>query len=147
MAQIHHVDMEEYATEALELLGEEKDGFVRHALSWLSDGHGQEDTRKRLVRRVKSDMEDVLFEHLKRTGAVRGDYRIDYTRGYYYRRKYVEPRLSDVPSRLVNIETIIPNFQEAVDSMMTEARRLKAVADIEATTREAGIEFRGNPDD
>ena len=59
----------------------------------------------------------------------------------------MEPRLSDVPSRLVNIETIIPNFQEAVDSMMTEARRLKAVADIEATTREAGIEFRGNPDD
>lgn len=49
MAQIHHVDMEEYATEALELLGEEKDGFVRHALSWLSDGHGQEDTRERLV--------------------------------------------------------------------------------------------------
>ena len=47
----------------------------------------------------------------------------------------------------MNIETIIPNFQEAVDSMMTEARRLKAVADIEATTREAGIEFRGNPDD
>lgn len=80
MAQIHHVDMEKYAAEALELLGEERDGFVRHALSWLSDGLSLDDTRERLVRRVKSDMEDVLFEHLKRTGAVRGDYRIDYTR-------------------------------------------------------------------
>lgn len=136
MAHVYHVDMERYSADALELIGEEKDYLLRLAYEWLKDGITVEDTRTRLVQKVKIIMKDVLFEHLKRTGTVRGDYRYDYTLGYC-RRKYVEPRMIDVPSKLLDIEAVLPNCHEFINAIMVEAGKLKAIYDIESATKHA----------
>ena len=139
MAEIRHIDSEELAAITLELLEDEKSDFIQDALSDLRNCSIPSEARDRLVRRMKSRMRDVIFNHLKRTGAVRGDIRHDFTLGYC-RRRYMEPRMSDVPSRYLDIERILPNFQEIVDSIMAEAGKLKTIADIEATTKDAGGE-------
>lgn len=137
MAETRHIDYEEHAASTLELLEDEKMDFVQNTLSDLRGGILPDEARDRLVRRMKSRMRDVIFEHLKRSGVVRGDYRHDFTLGYC-RRKYIEPRTSDVPSRYLDIDRILPNFQEIVDTIMAEAGKLKSIAEIEATTCEAG---------
>lgn len=139
MAEIRYIDSEEHAADTLELLEEEKTDFIRDALSDLRNCPIPSEARDRLVRRMKSRMRDVIFTHLKRTGAVRGDIRYDFTLGYC-RRRYMEPRMSDVPSRYLDIDRILPNFQEIVDSIMAEAGKLKTIAEIEATTKDAGGE-------
>lgn len=137
MTHISHIDIDEHAEECLELFKEERSGFVRHALKHLSEGLSQDDTRERLVRKVKSDMRAVIFEHMKRTGEVHGDSRMPYAHlGYYYRVRR-SPDISDVPSHLLDIEELMPNFQDEVGSIMLDAEKLKMIADIEATTRDA----------
>ena len=82
MAHIGHIDKEKQAAKTLELFNREKDGFVRSACHSYTAGVSPEQTREALVRKIKSRMEDVLFEHLKRTGDVRGSFRHEYTMGY-----------------------------------------------------------------
>lgn len=91
MSQIGRIDQEEYATKSLELLDQEREGFVRSACSSLSEGVSPEAVRATLVRWVKSEMKRVLFEHLKRNGTVSGHYVHRYTYGYCLK-VHVEPR-------------------------------------------------------
>ena len=118
MAHIGHIDKEKQAAKTLEFFNREKDGFVRSACHSYTAGVPPEQTREALVRKIKSRMEDVLFEHLKRT----------------VRR---EPRKSDVPSQYRDIEKILPNFQELVDSVLVEAGKLRMISAIEEATKKA----------
>lgn len=136
MAHIGHIDKEKQAAKTLEFFNREKDGFVRSACHSYTAGVPPEQTREALVRKIKSRMEDVLFEHLKRTGDVRGSFRHEYTMGYL-RTVRREPRKSDVPSQYRDIEKILPNFQELVDSVLVEAGKLRMISAIEEATKKA----------
>lgn len=142
MAYIRHIDEEEYAAKALELFNDEREDFVSFACDCLKNGDTRESTRENLVDRVESDMKHALFNYLKRSGKVDGGIRYDYSLGYC-RRKRDEPRMSDVPSRLLSISEVLtksetaPKFADLIDSVMVDAGILWKVAEIEATTREA----------
>lgn len=137
MSEIRHINSEKHASSVLALLEGEKEKFIQYAFSYFRDGFlPPDEVRDRLARRMKSRMREVIFKHLKRTGEVRGDNRRDFTLGFC-RSRYIEPRINDVPSRYLNIDRILPNFQEIVSSIMTEAEKLKTIAEIEATTSEA----------
>ena len=136
MSEIRRIDQKEYEAEALELLNQEREGFVRSAGYSLSKGVSSEEVRVILVRKVKSEMKHVLFEHLKRSGTVSGHYVYRYTYGYC-RKMRVEPRESDVPSKYLDIEKILTNFDAVIDEIMVEAGKRKMIADIEAVTKEA----------
>lgn len=142
MAHIRHIDMEEYAAHALELLNNEREDSVRFAYGRLKDGDSRDHTREALVSRVESHMERALFDYLKRTGKIQGDIRYDYTLGYC-RRKPVEPRMSDVPSGLLSLSEILmtfealPKFADLIDNVMVEAGKLLMVEEIEAATAKA----------
>ena len=136
MTHIGHIDKEVHAAKTLELFNKEKDGFVRSACHGYIAGVAPEQMRAELVRKIKSRMEDVIFEHLKRTGDVRGSYRHSYTMGYL-RTVRSEPRKSEVPSQYRDIEKILPNFQELVDSVLVEAGKLRMISAIEEATKEA----------
>ena len=136
MSEIRRIDQEEYAAEALELLNNEREDFVRSACSSLSEGVSSETTRGILVRKVKSEMKHVLFEHLKRSGTVSGHYVYRYTYGYC-RKVRVESRESDVPSKYLDIEKVLTNFDAVIDDIMVEAGKRKMIAEIEAVTKEA----------
>lgn len=136
MSEIRRIDLKEYEAEALELLNQEREGFVRSACSSLSEGASSEAARVILVRKVKSEMKHILFEHLKRSGTVSGHYVYRYTYGYC-RKVRVEPRESDVPSKYLDIEKVLTNFDAAIDDIMVEAGKCKMIADIEAVTKDA----------
>lgn len=136
MSEIRRIDQEEYAAEALELLNNEREDFVRSACCSLSEGVSSETTRGILVRKVKSEMKHVLFEHLKRNGTVSGHYVHRYTYGYC-RKVRIEPRESDVPSKYLDIEKVLTNFDAVINDIMVEAGKRKMIAEIEAVTKEA----------
>ena len=142
MAYIRHIDEEEYAAKALELFNDEREDFVSFACGCLKSGDTRDNTREHLVRRVESYMEHALFEYLKRSGKVEGGIRYDYSLGYCRRRRD-EPRMSDVPSRLLSISEVLmksetlPKFADLIDPVMVDAGILWKVTEIEETTREA----------
>lgn len=142
MANLRHIDEEEYASHALELFNDEREDFVKFAYDCLKDGETPEHTKERLTGRVESHMESALFDYLKEANFVEGDVRYDYSLGYC-RRKRVEPRMSDVPSRLLSISEVLmvcetlPNFAQVIESVMVDAGILLKVDKIEATTKEA----------
>ena len=142
MSHIGNIDKEEYAKKALELFEQDRESYVKFAYEWLKDGATPEYARGLLVIKVEKHLEQVLFNYLKRTGAVQGSVRHDYTLGYC-RRKRVEPQMRDVPSELLNISEVLmmystlPQFDDVIDSVMMDARKLIMVDAIETTTNEA----------
>ena len=145
MTHIGHIDKEKHAEKALELFYKERDGFVRSACHGYTAGVSPEQIREGLVRKIKSRMEDVLFEHLKRTGDVRGSYRHQYTMGYVHTIRR-EPRKSEVPSEYRDIEKILPIFQELVNAVLVDAGKRRMISAIEDATKEA-LEGRNYDDE
>jgi len=136
MATIGHINKDSYAAKALELLNGRRDIFVKSVSHNLSNGVSTEAARKSLVKKVKSEMKDLLFNYLNRKGIVRGNYVHRYTYGVF-RTTYKEPTKSDVPSSILNIENILPNFNDVIDAMMLDAEKLRIINAIESTTEEA----------
>jgi hypothetical protein len=136
MTHTDYINKDRHAAHALEILGRKRDGFVKFACGKLAEGFSSGEARESLVRKVRSEMEDALFSHLKRTGAVRGSYKYQYCYGFcrHVRR---EPRKSEVPSDLLDIRVILPDFNERLDAMMVEAGKLRMVSAIEAINKEA----------
>ena len=135
MARIGYINKETHAARTLEIFNGHRDEFVRFACGKLSEGLSSGEARGCLVKEVKSDMENAIFRHLKHTGVVRGEYRHQYYCGFY-RTVRREPQKSDVPSDLLDVETILPNFSELVDSMMVDAGKLRMVSEIERIKNE-----------
>ena len=142
MSHIRNIDKEEYAKKAFELFEQERESYVKFAYEQLKDGATPEYAREQLGRKVEKHLEQVLFNYLKRTGIVQGSVRHDYVLGYY-RKKRVEPRMSDVPSELLNISevlmmySVLPTFADVIDSVLMDANKLIMVDAIETTTNEA----------
>ena len=142
MSHIRNIDKEEYAKKALELFEQDRESYVKFAYEQLKDGASPEYARSRLGREVENNLEQLLFNYLKRTGIVQGSVRHDYSYGYC-RLKLAEPKMDDVPSELLNISEVLmmyetlPKFADVIDSVMMDARKLIMVDAIESTTKEA----------
>ena len=142
MSHIRNIDKEEYANKAFELFEQERESYVKFAYEQLKDGATTEYAREQLGKKVEKDLEQILFNYLKRTGVVLGSIRHDYTLGYC-RKKRAEPRMSDVPSELLSISEVLmmsstlPKFADVIGSVMMEAKKLIMIEVIESTTNEA----------
>ena len=136
MTRTRRIDMEEYATRGLELLLERREEYVDYALYLLSEGLSPGIAGERLERRLKGEMEDVLFDFLKRSGTIRGEYIHRYTYGYCItsRRK---PRKSEVSPELLDIERILPDYEAAIGNIMADAEKRWIEAEADRFAKEA----------
>ena len=137
MATIRHINEEEYALKALELLNGRRERYVNYALGLLRQGMSAEKAREELKDKVKDEMETVLFEYLKHRGIVCGDVRYLYNTYGYCRRIRRRPSKHEVPSNLLDIEGVLPNYEEVIGNMMVDAEKFRIIGEIETVTKEA----------
>ena len=138
MATIEHINQDAHAAKALELLKNRRLEYANYALGLLKANMTREMVVDRLEDKVRSEMKNVLFNYLKRSGKVKGNYRYQY---YHvtgcYRAVRREPQKSDVPSKLLDIREILTNFKDVISDIMLEAEKKRVIAQIEATAKEA----------
>lgn len=104
MVTIRHINKEAYAAKALDLLNVKWEGYVNYALGLMQDNMSPGVAGERLGKKVCSEMEDVLFNYLKRSGKVSGGYKHQYYHVTgYYRTVQREPQKSEVPSELLDL--------------------------------------------
>ena len=137
MATIRHINEEEYAAKALELLNQRREGYVNYVLSLLQQSMSPGQASEQLKDKVKSEMETVLFEYLKHRGIVCGEVRYLYNTYGYCRRIRRRPSKYEVPSNLLDIEEILTNYEEVIGNIMVDAEKLWIIAEIETVTKEA----------
>ena len=138
MATIY-INKEEYAVEAAELLNARWDGFVGYGEKLMSDGEYPDQIREKVEYRVEKDMEEALFEHLKRRGIVCGDIDQLYNKYGSCRRIRLRTNEGEASFNLLNIKEVLPNFGEVVGNIMLEAKKLRIIAAIETITEEARV--------
>jgi len=129
--------MEEYATEALELINARRENFVVYGKGLLSKGEHPDRIREEIEDDLKSDMEKVLFEHLKSRGVVCGDIDQLYDKYGFCRRFRLKSDKCGASLNLLNIREVLPNFGDVVGSIMVDANKLRIIDEMEAIIREA----------
>ena len=137
MATIGHINKEEYAAKALELLNGRREGYVNYALYLLRQGISPEQAERQLKDKVGREMETDLFEYLKHRRIVCGDVRYRYDVNGYYRKIRSTPSKHDVPSYLLDIKEILPDYGDIIGNIMVEARKNLIIAEIETISKEA----------
>ncbi len=137
MATIRHINEEEYAAKALELLNHRREGYVNYALSLLKQSMSPGQASEKLEDKVKDEMGTVLFEYLKHRGIVCGEVRYLYNINGYCRRIRRTPSKHEVPSNLLDIGQTLPNYEEVISNIMVDAEKLWIIAEIETITKEA----------
>ena len=137
MATIRHINEEEYAAKALELLNHRREGYVNYALSLLKQSMSPGQASEKLEDKVKDEMETVLFEYLKHRGIVCGEVRYLYNINGYCRRIRRTPSKRDVPSNLLDIKAILLNYEEVMGNILVDAEQLWVAEQVETTTKEA----------
>ena len=110
MPTIRHINEEEYAAKALELLNHRREGYVNYALSLLKQSISSGQASEKLEDKVKDEMETVLFEYLKNRGIVCGEVRYLYNINEYCRRIRRALSKLEVSSNLLDIEQTLPNY-------------------------------------
>ena len=138
MVTIRHINKEAYAAKALDLLSVQWEGYVNYALGLMQENISPGMAGERLEEKVCSEMEDVLFNYLKRSGKVSGGYKHQY---YHvtgcYRTVQREPRKSEVPSELLDIRRLLTNYEEVLGNIMADAEERWIEAEAEKYAREA----------
>ena len=137
MATIRHINEAEYAAKALDLLNGRRGEYVNYAFGLLQQSLSPGQAGERLENKVKSEMEIVLFEYLKRRGIVRGEVRHIYNTNGYCRRIRRTPSKRDVPSNLLDISEILQNYEEVIGNIMVDAEKLWIISEIEAARGKA----------
>lgn len=138
MVTIRHINKEAYAAKALDLLNVKWEGYVNYALGLMKDNMSPGVAGKRLGKKVCSEMEDVLFNYLKRSGKVSGGYKHQYYHVTgYYRTVQREPQKSEVPSELLDIRRLLTNYEEVLGNIMADAEERRIEAEAEKYAREA----------
>ena len=132
MATIIHINEAEYAAKALDLLNGRRGEYVNYAFGLLQQSLSPGQAGERLENKVKSEMEIVLFEYLKRRGIVRGEVRHIYNTNGYCRRIRRTPSKRDVPSNLLDIKVILPNYEEVIGNVLVDAEQLWIISEVEA---------------
>ena len=138
MVTIRHINKEAYAAKALDLLNVKWEGYVNYALGLMQDNMSPGVAGERLEKKVCSEMEDVLFNYLKRSGKVSGGYKHQYYHVTgYYRTVQREPQKSEVPSELLDIRRLLTNYEEVLGNIMADAEERWIEAEAEKYAREA----------
>ena len=138
MATIRHINKEAYAAKALDLLNVKWEGYVNYALGLMQENMSPGMAGERLEKKVCSEMEDVLFNYLKRSGKVSGGYKHQYYHVTgYYRTVQREPQKSEVPSELLDIRRLLTNYEEVLGNIMADAEERWIEAEAEKYAREA----------
>jgi hypothetical protein len=145
MATIRHINEEEYAAKALELLNHRREGYVNYALSLLKQSMSPGQASEKLEDKVKDEMETVLFEYLKHRGIVNGEIRHVYNTYGYCRRIRRTPSKRDVPSNLLDIKAILPNYEEVIGNVLVDAEQLWIISEVEAAKEMAKREVIISP--
>lgn len=138
MVTIRHINKEAYAAKVLDLLNVKWEGYVNYALGLMQDNMSPGVAGERLGKKVCSEMEDVLFNYLKRSGKVSGGYKHQYYHVTgYYRTVQREPQKSEVPSELLDIRRLLTNYEEVLGNIMADAEECWIEAEAEKYAREA----------
>ncbi len=138
MVTIRHINKEVYAAKALNLLNVKWEGYVNYALGLMKDNMSPGVAGERLEKKVCSEMEDVLFNYLKRSGKVSGGYKHQYYHVTgYYRTVHREPQKREVPSELLDIRRLLTNYEEVLGNIMADAEERRIEAEAEKYAREA----------
>ncbi len=138
MVTIRHINKEVYAAKALNLLNVKWEGYVNYALGLLQENMSPGMAGERLEKKVCSEMEDVLFNYLKRSGKVSGGYKHQYYHVTgYYRTVHREPQKREVPSELLDIRRLLTNYEEVLGNIMADAEERRIEAEAEKYAREA----------
>ena len=138
MVTIRHINKEAYAAKALDLLNVKWEGYVNYALGLMQENMSPGMAGERLEKKVCSEMEDVLFNYLKRSGKVSGGYKHQYYHVTgYYRTVQREPQKSEVPSELLDIRRLLTNYEEVLGNIMADAEERWIEAEAEKYAREA----------
>ena len=132
MATIIHINEAEYAAKALDLLNGRRGEYVNYAFGLLQQSLSPGQAGERLENIVKSEMEIVLFEYLKHCGSVNGEIRHVYNTYGYCRRIRRTPSKRDVPSNLLDIKVILPNYEEVIGNVLVDAEQLWIISEVEA---------------
>ncbi len=138
MATIRHIDKEAYAAKALDLIKGKWEVFVNYALGLMRDNMSPGEAGERLEKKVCSEMENSLFNSLKWSGKISGDYRYQYyhvTGTYRVTRR--EPQKRDVPSELLDIKKVMVNYEEVIGNIMADAEKRWIEAEAEKFAKEA----------
>ena len=138
MVTIRHINKEVYAAKALNLLNVKWEGYVNYALGLMQENMSPGMAGERLEKKVCSEMEDVLFNYLKRSGKVSGGYKHQYYHVTgYYRTVHREPQKREVPSELLDIRRLLTNYEEVLGNIMADAEERWIEAEAEKYAREA----------
>ena len=138
MVTIRHINKEAYAAKALNLLNVKWEGYVNYALGLMQENMSPGMAGERLEKKVCSEMEDVLFNYLKRSGKVSGGYKHQYYHVTgYYRTVQREPQKSEVPSELLDIRRLLTNYEDVLGNIMADAEERWIEAEAEKYAREA----------
>ena len=138
MATIRHIDKEAYAAKALDLLTGRWEGYVNYALGLMKDNMSPGVAGERLEKKVCSEMEDVLFNYLKRSGKVSGGYKHQYYHVTgYYRTVHREPQKREVPAELLDIKRVLANYEDVIGNILADAEERWIEAEAEKYAREA----------
>ena len=138
MVTIRHINKEAYAAKALDLLNVKWEGYVNYALGLMHDNMSPGVAGERLGKKVCSEMEDVLFNYLKRSGKVSGGYKHQYYHVTgYYRTVQREPQKSEVPSELLDLRRVLANYEDVIGNILADAEKRWIEAEAEKYAREA----------
>ena len=130
------MDKEAYAQKTLELLSRRWGRYTGYALGLMRDSMSPGKAEARVERKLCSEMEDVLFDYLKRSGKVSGAYGHQYyhvTGGY--RAVQREPQKRDVPSELLDIRQVLTSYEEVIGNIMMDAEKRWLEEEIEGVAK------------
>jgi len=138
MVTIRHINKEAYAAKALDLLNVKWEGYVNYALGLMQENMSPGMAGERLEKKVCSEMEDVLFNYLKRSGKVSGGYKHQYYHVTgYYRTVHREPQKREVPAELLDIKSVLANYEEIIGNIMADAEKHWIEAEAEKFAKES----------
>ena len=136
MATIRHIYRKAYAAKALDLLNVRRERYVNYALGLMKDDMSPGMAGERLEEKICSEMEDLLFDYLKRSGKVSGDYRHKY---YHVNGNVRTVRLNlqkrEVPSELLDLRKVLENYEEVIGNIIADAEKLWIEAEVEKFTK------------
>ena len=138
MVTIRHIDKEAYAAKALDLLNVKWEGYVNYSLGLMQENMSPGMAGEQLEKKVCSEMEDVLFNYLKRSGKVSGGYKHQYYHVTgYYRTVHREPQKREVPAELMDLRRILANYEGVIGNIIADAEKRWIEAEAESLAKEA----------
>ena len=138
MVTIRHIDKEAYAAKALDLLNVKWEGYVNYALGLMQENMSPGMAGEQLEKKVCSEMEDVLFNYLKRSGEVSGSYKHQYYHVTgYYRTVHREPQKREVPVELLDLRRVLANYEGVIGNIIADAEKRWIEAEADRLAKEA----------